>query len=415
MPPAQMRDFTEKILAYRAQQISHQAFYAELRDQAQAAGVNISSNGPLARYIDYVSLYEKIEPEKIFAAIKAIETAETEKRIQTEGERALVRRGRMLQLAGKLVEFGMTREEWAEYVSLRGAPQGRRGNLINLPSFESFYQEAETRDKLMAENFIHEIATASQKPLGLAMTNIAILVTGGFHSTGIDRALTDAGFNVISFVPRLTKVDENGSAYLSAFAQEKTPLQKLFQGQKLFLTPEPLPDAIEAAGLSAALDPETPQLTFRELAGAPATLNILHNGAETAYLQITRPATGTSVLFVKKQGLKILSTAQMLLMTPKTLIQEMWGWLIPLLKNRGWSDSKILRWGGLEAVIFTGIVLVADAAIKNIFYTDPLPRLVIAGGVGFYLYLTAHWSRVLRLQNGVLNTTRPRARDYRFP
>ncbi len=53
--------------------------------------------------------------------------------------------------------------------------------------------------------------------------------------------MADAGLAVVSFVPKISKVDaENSSSYLTAFAQEKTPLQKLFEGEKLFLAQPPI-------------------------------------------------------------------------------------------------------------------------------------------------------------------------------
>jgi len=78
-------------------------------------------------------------------------------------------------------------------------------------------------------------------------TSTVVLVTGGFHSTGIDKLLTDAGCAVITFVPKITKVDDGaGSAYLSVFSQEKTPLEKLFEGKKLFLAQEAFPRGVRA-------------------------------------------------------------------------------------------------------------------------------------------------------------------------
>ena len=48
------------------------------------------------------------------------------------------------------------------------------------------------------------------------------------------------------FVPRITKVDDaKGSDYLSVFAQEKSPLDKLFEGEKLFLSQEQFPDGLQ--------------------------------------------------------------------------------------------------------------------------------------------------------------------------
>ena len=56
------------------------------------------------------------------------------------------------------------------------------------------------------------------------------------------RQLQPKGFTVVSYVPKISKIEEaNGSSYLSVFTQEKTPLDKLFAGEKLFLAEAPLP------------------------------------------------------------------------------------------------------------------------------------------------------------------------------
>jgi len=74
----------------------------------------------------------------------------------------------------------------------------------------------------------------SQGSINIAKS--VLLVTGGFHSQGMTQQLIHSGATVINYVPKLTSVSaENSSAYLSVFDQEKTPLEKLFEGQKLFL------------------------------------------------------------------------------------------------------------------------------------------------------------------------------------
>jgi hypothetical protein len=92
-----------------------------------------------------------------------------------------------------------------------------------LKVFEEFYREAELRDTAMAENLRRAIEKTGAQNV--------VLVTGGFHRF--------PGLESASFVPKISHVEVNGgSAYLSVFTQEKTPLEKLFDGDKLFLTPE---------------------------------------------------------------------------------------------------------------------------------------------------------------------------------
>src|ERR1044071_4876596 len=50
--------------------------------------------------------------------------------------------------------------------------------------------------------------------------------------------LRDQKRSYIIVSPKLTKIDDkSGSAYLTVFAREKSPLEKLFAGHKLFLSP----------------------------------------------------------------------------------------------------------------------------------------------------------------------------------
>ncbi len=64
------------------------------------------------------------------------------------------------------------------------------------------------------------------------------LVCGGFHAPQIAALLKQQKISFIVVSPKISKVDTaSGSTYLSVFAREKTPLDKLFQGEKLFVCP----------------------------------------------------------------------------------------------------------------------------------------------------------------------------------
>ena len=65
-------------------------------------------------------------------------------------------------------------------------------------------------------------------------SQVAAIVTGGFHSQGLSRQLQDRGVTVITYAPKVSKIeDETGSAYLSVFTQEKTPARQIVRGRKI--------------------------------------------------------------------------------------------------------------------------------------------------------------------------------------
>jgi len=96
-----------------------------------------------------------------------------------------------------------------------------------------FYAEAHARDAAMTDRLVKEM---TDRPG-------AVLVTGGYHARGMTDRLVRAGYAVAAAVPKLARVEgPQGADYLSLFAREKTPLDKLFEGPVLFLAAPPASD-----------------------------------------------------------------------------------------------------------------------------------------------------------------------------
>ena len=220
---AQLLDLSN---AYRSDDVASENFYRAL---SRLAANNIHRYPEFERYLNYVFLSHRIDSEKLPQELQQQEALTYARLTRTDTERRLIRQSNELNLAKKLIAFTLTKEEWNAYKLNAGD--------TSLKPFESFYQEAEARDKAMAKNTLSAISRQLLAN-GQQMTadSSYVLITGGFHSAGIDRQLAEAGFTVVSFVPKITKLDsENGSTYLSAFAREKTPLEKILGGEKLFL------------------------------------------------------------------------------------------------------------------------------------------------------------------------------------
>lgn len=236
------RDQTEALIsqsvAYRAGSLSYTDFHRWLESLCRTAGVPLADFPAMKAYVRYVLQAEGLDAETLFRALIERERMMYATLAKTAKEKQLIRNSRMLNLEVKLIDFALTPEEWAEYDA------GRTDSIPSpdLESFEAFYREALARDVAMARNLLKSMATSAA-----GETTTAVLVTGGYHSPGLTARLTEAGYTVVSVVPKIQKIEtEQGSAYLSVFAQEKTPLDKLFSGSKLFLAEDPLSPA--AAG-----------------------------------------------------------------------------------------------------------------------------------------------------------------------
>jgi hypothetical protein len=224
-------------LAYRAGRLGYADFYGRLLKTCERVGVPLSRYPAMDAYVRYVLLAEGIDPEGLQKELHALEKATFSRLSQREEERSLINKSRQIWLTQKLLDFSLTPLDWAEYNEMN-----QQDNNLKLKPFESFYLEAHKRDLAMGRRLLTEIKGSSvSRP-------VVVLVTGGYHAEGMAKFLTREGITVVSYVPKIEKIDtREGSVSLSVFTQEKTPLEKLFQGESLFLAQSPWKKTVRTA------------------------------------------------------------------------------------------------------------------------------------------------------------------------
>lgn len=231
-------------IAYRSGQIRYAEFYDRLTELCRLKGLSLFQFPALASYVRYVGASDRIDGNRLQEDIADLEKRTYNRLGRSPEERALVLESFRIRLAEKLVNFSLSPVDWKDYRASN--PPGAKTNLFQ---FESFYREAQARDVAMSENLLKSINASGSPPI-----RSVVLVTGGYHSEGMTQLLVRQGVTVVSFVPRIEKIDaDTGSAYLSVFSQEKTPLEKLFTGEKLFLGIDPAGGISPAAAMSVAV------------------------------------------------------------------------------------------------------------------------------------------------------------------
>jgi hypothetical protein len=227
----------DQSLAYRSGHVRYADFYYQLKALCKKKGIHLTSFPFLDSYVRYVLLADGIDIERLLTEISSLEKAAYARLATTPEERSLAARSRSAWLTGKLVDFALTPAEWEEYGS------GTRAiDQHTLTSFENFYKEARARDIAMARNLFQGMKDVSS-PTESEESPVTVLVTGGFHAQGMTHLLTRQGATVVSYVPKMEKVDTaQGATSLSVFTAEKSPLEKLFAGEKLFLAASPFSD-----------------------------------------------------------------------------------------------------------------------------------------------------------------------------
>ncbi|HRY29651.1 MAG TPA: fructose-bisphosphatase class II, partial [Elusimicrobiota bacterium] len=255
-------------LAYRMGRSSYREYYGYLQDVCAAHAVPIKEYPQLDTYIQYVLLAEKIQREPLLEELQAMENDVVYRSVASEAQRDLVAVSRDLRLAEKLNTFSLSNDDWMKL-------DGRRQTIARLPvrlekwgsvpsdlsekwnslirHHEAFYRAAQKRNQDMVDNLLAGRETDSSA--------VSLLVAGGFHSQGIRDLLLKKNIGYIALTPKLSQV-KGLPHYLEPFSAEKTPLDKLFAGERLFLKKalrganEPLmgtpSDALQFTGFFAA-------------------------------------------------------------------------------------------------------------------------------------------------------------------
>jgi hypothetical protein len=169
-------------------------------------------------YLEYMRLADSIEHDAVFSEIHDLTMSAVDTVAKTAAEKNVFSAQRNIQLAQRLARFELTPDEWDEVK--------RAGGMTELKPFDAFYAIAEKRNSAMLENLLSAMV--------LKRGATGFFVAGGFHTPGLIRLLNNRGASYVVLTPRFAATENGrGSEYLSAFLRERTPLEKIFSGEKI--------------------------------------------------------------------------------------------------------------------------------------------------------------------------------------
>ncbi|MBI4115168.1 MAG: hypothetical protein HY447_01195, partial [Candidatus Omnitrophica bacterium] len=198
----------------------------------------------LLKYLHYMRLYDSIDV-KVFDEVDAIERAVKSKLFRSAEEIELDRLYRIHSIYQKLFHFTLTKQDADFFYTYRDqfkveafsqflTPLLEKyhfafrlpGNMDqlekDLPRVERFYSVALKRDRILIERAIEKMERDNQK--------IAAIVTGGFHTPGIERYLREHDYSYLVIAPRISKAidsEKEAALYEQAIKQKPMPLEKL--------------------------------------------------------------------------------------------------------------------------------------------------------------------------------------------
>ncbi|UCD55716.1 MAG: hypothetical protein JSV93_02715, partial [Candidatus Omnitrophota bacterium] len=241
LPKDKLSELVNKSIDFKVGKIEGNEFYTELAKLAKENNISLSKKyNNLARYIIYSRIYSRINNEKLFDEIDLLVAAIKERMFINADQRELNRLwtnvnvilGFMnIELTNKEYEYYLankgqfTPDKFIDFISQNGMKFGLAYDLGEAPSELSyifpklvdFYEIATERDEIMIKNMF--------KGMRGKKTDVAVLITGGFHTKGIAKTLEDKDVSYVVISPAITKEAE--SPYISVLTGQKTPFEEL--------------------------------------------------------------------------------------------------------------------------------------------------------------------------------------------
>jgi hypothetical protein len=236
--PADVESWVRLAAAARAGNGETLALHEALLASARSAGCPASMTSRLAEDVDVRRRAAALDVDALRVDLEQARRDKEDRLAVGAAARSVLDEDRALALTRGLARFELGPEDWRDYRRLARAtrPAGFR-------AWERFYEAAHRRDEAMGDRLLREASSRGSRAVAL--------IVGGFHAASLRERLRSAGWAVVEVSPRFARAGED--VYLSAFLRERTPVERLFAGERLYVTPDPanlahLPVAMALAG-----------------------------------------------------------------------------------------------------------------------------------------------------------------------
>ncbi|MFH1201890.1 MAG: hypothetical protein V1674_03250 [Candidatus Omnitrophota bacterium] len=204
--------------------LTAQEYYSFLKTQAEGK-IDLGQDYlHLVSYINYISSSKQINTEGLLQELGSLENSLKESCLINDEQRKLNNISKSLAILSGLFNLELSPQEykyfqeniadfttsgWIDFLS----ESCRRHNLAfvpatsgiidhNLDKLDKFYRLGIDREKVFIKNIVDKMNKSGEK--------LAVLITGGFHTPGISRALKDKGYSYIEIVPVTSSKGDSG-------------------------------------------------------------------------------------------------------------------------------------------------------------------------------------------------------------
>ncbi|MDD3905681.1 MAG: hypothetical protein PHS46_04005 [Candidatus Omnitrophica bacterium] len=270
-----LKELVSKTVEFKAEKISQEEFYIYLIKTAKSMGISIEGYPELEKYIVYISSYAGIDKAKIIDEISALETKMRETLYRNDMERELDKLSKDLVLTKNIFNISISRDDYKYYkaneeafdtrnyvkfiereASLCGITAKLDDGIARLDQYRNqiskFYEYSFKRDEVFIKNLVTTnpssvIARAAKRGEAISLLkiasspsaprndgrvgtipifrnqspNVAILITGGFHTENLAELFRENNIAYISIMPNFTIRDGYECPYFKILSGEQ--------------------------------------------------------------------------------------------------------------------------------------------------------------------------------------------------
>ncbi|MFA7001299.1 MAG: hypothetical protein WC352_04055, partial [Candidatus Omnitrophota bacterium] len=242
--------FLTNSVQFRMKKMRRADYYGYLESEigALSEGMSAGDERTLAekyenvlKYLRYIRLYDSIDLD-VFSEIEGLENAIKSKLLGSADEVTLDRLVKIHAVMQKCFDFSLTKQDASFFYAFRdefksrtfkdflepliakhrfsyGLPSQMEMLDQDLVRVERFYAAALRRDGILIGNAVERMERGGDK--------IAVIITGGFHTPGIEKFLKERGYSFLTIAPKISGgVDSarEAATYEAALAEKPMPL-----------------------------------------------------------------------------------------------------------------------------------------------------------------------------------------------
>ena len=234
-----------KTAQFKSGRVSQKDFYDFLIDKAKIVNVDTQPYPELKKYVDYVSTYNSVDKMKVMVEIAELESKLKDAMIENDTQRKLDLLSKNLALLKNIFNISLSKDDYKYFISNKDSfdmrhyiafieKEAPRHNIVakleeGISSVDGyrediakFYEYSMKRDEAFLKNLKYE-KTSGQNDAG---QEIAVMVTGGFHTENLAEHFRKNNIAYVSIMPNFRNNEGYKAPYMDLLAGQETQVEK---------------------------------------------------------------------------------------------------------------------------------------------------------------------------------------------